>query len=87
MGGMGNGMGGGGMGGGGFGGFGGFGGMGGFGGAGGLPLAPPAGTSSRGQVRPGDWQCPQCMVNVYASRDKCFRCATPRIMGGGGLPA
>ena len=27
---------------------------------------------------PGDWTCPLCNVNVFASRDKCFRCYTKR---------
>jgi len=96
------GLGGGGMGGaingGGFGAFGGFGGgVGpGFGGAAApLGVLPGGGggggglLAARGQVRPGDWACPNpsCQVNVYASRDKCFKCATPRPSGSPvGLP-
>lgn len=62
------------MGGGGFGSFGGFGGgMGGFGGH-----SSSIGGGPRGQARPGDWTCPECSANVFASRDKCFRCSTAR---------
>jgi ATP-dependent RNA helicase DDX5/DBP2 len=27
-------------------------------------------------VRVGDWQCPKCHKNVFASKDKCFQCGT-----------
>jgi hypothetical protein len=27
--------------------------------------------------RPGDWQCPQCGVNNFASRNRCFKCVEP----------
>merc|ERR1719382_494203 len=27
-------------------------------------------------VRPGDWTCPNCGANVYASKTKCYRCQT-----------
>ena len=29
-------------------------------------------------VRPGDWRCPQCDANNYASRSVCFRCGVAR---------
>ena len=29
-------------------------------------------------LRPGDWMCTNCAVNVYASRAQCFRCQAPR---------
>lgn len=29
-------------------------------------------------VRPGDWPCPSCRANVFASRDKCYRCGAGR---------
>ena len=32
---------------------------------------------------PGDWTCPNCSVKVFASRDACFRCSTPRPHQGG----
>lgn len=41
----------------------------------------PSGTGShgdRGEVRPGDWECPSCGVNVYGSRSACFRCRTAK---------
>ena len=51
--------------------------MGGFGGGGG----------GGGDVRPGDWTCPSCGANCFASKSNCFRCNTPkpdpRMMGGG----
>eukprot|EP00960_Hanusia_phi_P047587 758473-Hanusia_phi.AAC.6 len=36
-------------------------------------IHPPLHTS-----RPGDWVCPQCSAQVYASRNECFKCRTPR---------
>ncbi len=29
-------------------------------------------------VRPGDWECPSCGANVFASKNNCFKCGTPR---------
>ena len=26
----------------------------------------------------GDWTCPACLADVFASRDKCFKCQTPK---------
>ena len=53
----------------------------------------PGGTSGREggtgrhgtAARPGDWTCPSCNANVFASKHECFRCQTPRPgrMGGG----
>ena len=44
-----------------------------------------AGTGGRGAPpgaaqggRPGDWPCPSCGVNCYATRTECFRCKTPK---------
>lgn len=48
---------------------------GGFGGGGGL--------GGGGGFVPGDWTCPNCSVKVFASRDACFRCSTPRPHQGG----
>jgi len=28
--------------------------------------------------REGDWTCPTCNANVYATRNACFRCSTPK---------
>mmetsp|Transcript_50668 Transcript_50668/g.115065 ORF Transcript_50668/g.115065 Transcript_50668/m.115065 type:complete len:99 (-) Transcript_50668:439-735(-) len=28
--------------------------------------------------RPGDWPCPSCQANNFASRDACFKCSEPR---------
>lgn len=30
------------------------------------------------EVRPGDWRCKKCDALVYASKNDCFRCRTPR---------
>ena len=29
-------------------------------------------------ARPGDWMCPSCNNNNFASRTACFRCSTPK---------
>jgi hypothetical protein len=31
----------------------------------------------QGVVKKGDWPCPSCHMNVFASKDACFRCNTP----------
>ena len=41
-------------------------------------------TVAVGDIRPGDWECPQCGANVFASKTECFRCHTPKPGGGGG---
>ena len=28
-------------------------------------------------VKPGDWKCPACGANVFASKARCFKCNTP----------
>ena len=53
-----------------------YGGGGGGGGYGGGP--PMVGGGGGGEVRPGDWTCPGCGANVFASKSSCFKCATPR---------
>jgi hypothetical protein len=37
-------------------------------------------------VRAGDWECPnkECKANVFASRDTCYKCNTPKPASGGG---
>mmetsp|Transcript_1896 Transcript_1896/g.5566 ORF Transcript_1896/g.5566 Transcript_1896/m.5566 type:complete len:153 (+) Transcript_1896:88-546(+) len=37
-----------------------------------------------GETRPGDWECPSCRANVFASKDACFKCGEPKPSGGGG---
>ena len=32
------------------------------------------GRQGQGNVRPGDWTCPACSVNNFASRINCFKC-------------
>ena len=52
---------------------------------GGYGGAPPAGRGGGGgEQREGDWPCPQCQVNNYASRTECFRCTAPKPGGGYG---
>jgi rubredoxin len=29
-------------------------------------------------TRPGDWSCPKCHANVFASKSNCFKCSTPK---------
>ena len=43
------------------------------------------GNARTGQTsqRPGDWICPSCAANVFATRSACFRCNTPRPAGQG----
>eukprot|EP00962_Isochrysis_galbana_P047205 scaffold19223_cov112-Isochrysis_galbana.AAC.1 len=36
------------------------------------------GGTGNGDVRPGDWICPNCNSNVFASKSTCFRCQTPK---------
>mmetsp|Transcript_95102 Transcript_95102/g.268655 ORF Transcript_95102/g.268655 Transcript_95102/m.268655 type:complete len:253 (+) Transcript_95102:52-810(+) len=36
--------------------------------------------------RPGDWTCPSCSANVFASKDACFKCGTPKNGGSPGNP-
>jgi rubredoxin len=37
-----------------------------------------------GESRPGDWPCPSCSANNFASRNSCFKCHAPREEGSGG---
>jgi hypothetical protein len=30
------------------------------------------------QVRDGDWSCPACNINNFASRVACFKCSAPK---------
>merc|ERR1711870_231408 len=30
------------------------------------------------RIRPGDWECPTCGLNVFASKSVCFKCGTPK---------
>eukprot|EP00658_Telonema_sp_P-2_P019362 TRINITY_DN17640_c0_g1_i5.p1 TRINITY_DN17640_c0_g1~~TRINITY_DN17640_c0_g1_i5.p1 ORF type:complete len:666 (-),score=201.34 TRINITY_DN17640_c0_g1_i5:303-2300(-) len=30
------------------------------------------------QPRKGDWVCPKCAANVFAHKEKCFKCLTPK---------
>eukprot|EP00277_Geminigera_cryophila_P013592 CAMPEP_0179449970 /NCGR_PEP_ID=MMETSP0799-20121207/33805_1 /TAXON_ID=46947 /ORGANISM="Geminigera cryophila, Strain CCMP2564" /LENGTH=170 /DNA_ID=CAMNT_0021243323 /DNA_START=119 /DNA_END=631 /DNA_ORIENTATION=- len=46
---------------------------------------PPRGRGGRGHaVAEGDWTCPNCNANVFASKRSCFKCQTPNPSGGGG---
>ena len=36
------------------------------------------------EMRPGDWNCPECNFSNFASRTECKRCSTPGGGGGGG---
>mmetsp|Transcript_40963 Transcript_40963/g.105753 ORF Transcript_40963/g.105753 Transcript_40963/m.105753 type:complete len:215 (-) Transcript_40963:64-708(-) len=42
-----------------------------------------------GDSRPGDWECPGCGANVFASKDACFKCGERKpagARGGGSRP-
>ena len=47
----------------------------------------PAGGGRHNEVREGDWPCPSCQANNFASRNACFRCQTPRPASAGQAPA
>ena len=36
---------------------------------------PGAGKGAGQKVLPGDWTCPACGVNNFASRTECFKCS------------
>ena len=41
--------------------------------------APPRDAPRPGPAqRPGDWTCPRCGANVFASKNECFKCRTPK---------
>ena len=52
----------------------------GFDGGSGRPGSLPGGNVAKG--RPGDWTCPHCQANVYASKQACFKCGTPKPVHG-----
>ena len=31
------------------------------------------------EVREGDWKCPMCGANVFASKNECFKCGASRV--------
>lgn len=33
---------------------------------------------SSAEAKPGDWTCPKCHENVFAKRNRCYRCTTSR---------
>jgi hypothetical protein len=37
--------------------------------------------------RPGDWVCPGCRLNCFASKDECCRCGEPKPSAKGVLHA
>jgi hypothetical protein len=39
------------------------------------------------QVRAGDWTCPSCHANCFASKSSCFKCGTTRAGEAGGAAA
>jgi cold shock CspA family protein len=41
------------------------------------------GGGGKGDSRPGDWTCPDCGANVFASKDSCFKCGGRKSGGGG----
>ena len=35
-------------------------------------------------AKPGDWTCPRCGANVFASKMNCYKCNEPKPRDGGG---
>jgi len=50
-----------------------------------FPIAPTADTPTVPQtgVFARDWHCPGCSFSVFASREICYKCGTPRPAAGG----
>ena len=46
-------------------------------------LYAKAGGDMKYERREGDWTCPRCRANVYASKNECFRCREPHPDGPG----
>lgn len=42
------------------------------------------GKGKGGDIRPGDWTCPNCGINVFASKNACFKCGTRKEERYGG---
>ena len=40
--------------------------------------AEAAGGKTGTAVLPGDWTCPNCKENVFAKRNRCYKCSTSR---------
>ena len=59
-------------------------GYGGMGGGGAMRGHSCGGGGGGGDVRPGDWTCPSCGANVFASKTNCFKCHAPKPGGMGG---
>ncbi|KAJ1451536.1 hypothetical protein M885DRAFT_529427 [Pelagophyceae sp. CCMP2097] len=53
------------------------------GGAGGMSGGGGYGGGGGGmhEPRPGDWTCPSCRANVFASKSNCFKCGEPKPAG------
>lgn len=45
-------------------------------------MPKPRNTNKSGNKRDGDWDCPSCGANCFASRDSCFKCGTEKSAGG-----
>ena len=59
------------------------------GGRAGARLGPRGARGAPLEVKPGDWTCAECGINVFASKTECFRCRAPRPRGeaaGPGAP-
>lgn len=41
-------------------------------------------SNSNSNGRPGDWDCPDCGISNFASRQACFKCSAARPEGAGG---
>jgi len=41
------------------------------------------GRRSKNRKRDGDWECPKCGADCFASKDKCYKCDEPKPEGAG----
>ena len=45
-----------------------------------VPLSQRSQPAAQPGGRPGDWTCPSCGAHVFGSKDKCYKCQTPRSL-------
>ena len=44
-----------------------------------LPNGGGSASAAASVIKPGDWACPVCGVNVFASKVACFKCGTAKV--------
>lgn len=48
-----------------------------------VPRSDPSHPKGNNEAKPGDWPCPNCGANVFASKMNCFKCGEPKPPGAG----